>query len=484
MKNEKEIKASSENSSEELESVLDKTDNYNEEQLENELEKLAETFRNELKKAKEQGDSEASETEVVDEKNNAIPKEELCECCGERKKDTSISANYRYCSECRELMKRYPVNFASVIIAVAIVLVAILGVKGFLDDFEGYNATRLAKEADNENKRFSAVQYYDEAIAFFDEKDIVPKKLYKDSAINVLSALPDNISSFMDTSDRLSKAFSETEANLPIYKGYKDLNDTALNMYNTFIAFRTIISNSEYSNVPVDDKEKINEIYNEIGALADKEYTIDSLNGEKVTVTYDETMVLFTQYIIAYNFENYDKAYECLETLWEISPEFVQLYGYDFAVTEIQYGNFKNATKIAKALEANNVEDSSVYVIYAFSERMQGNYEKALKYADKGLLLNSKDPDLYKQKAIALMLEGKTEEAVKEIETGLAYGEYNDMYFTYLVAVTEAGDEEKASSIKETLKQSAIQTPEKVQKYLDGKLTVKQLFTEGTGDVR
>ena len=34
MKDEKEIKDSSENSNEELESVLDKTDNYNEEQLE------------------------------------------------------------------------------------------------------------------------------------------------------------------------------------------------------------------------------------------------------------------------------------------------------------------------------------------------------------------------------------------------------------------------------------------------------------------
>ena len=48
---------------------------------------------------------------------------------------------------------------------------------GFITDFDGYNSARLAKEADSENKRFSAVEYYDKAIAFFDEKEIVPKKL-------------------------------------------------------------------------------------------------------------------------------------------------------------------------------------------------------------------------------------------------------------------------------------------------------------------
>ena len=96
LKDEKEINTSSDNSNEELEASLDKTENYEEDQLNDELEKLAETFRKELNKAKEQGAVKIGEVAVVDENDNAIPKEELCDCCGERRKDISISANYQY----------------------------------------------------------------------------------------------------------------------------------------------------------------------------------------------------------------------------------------------------------------------------------------------------------------------------------------------------------------------------------------------------
>ena len=86
MKDEKEMNSSNENE-ESLEASLDKTEDYEQNQLNDELEKLAETFRVELKKPKESGDIKVSDKEVVDENDNAIPEEELCECCGERRKD-------------------------------------------------------------------------------------------------------------------------------------------------------------------------------------------------------------------------------------------------------------------------------------------------------------------------------------------------------------------------------------------------------------
>jgi len=483
LKDEKEINASSEKSNEEIESELDKTENYEEEQLKDELEKLAETFRTELEKAKEQGAVKISENEVVDEHNNIIPKEELCECCGERKKDTSVSQNYAYCKECRELMKHYPINFVSVIIALAVILVAALGVSGFITDFDGYNNAYLARKADSENKKNSAVEYYDAAISFFDEMDVVPKKLYKDSAIDVFSTLPKGVASFKDVSERINNALFEFEAKLPLYKSYKDLSDNALIMYDTFNAFYAILGNTEYSNITVDDKDKINEIYNEIGALTDKEYTIESLNGNKETVTYDKSAILFSQFMFAYTYSDYDKAYECLKTLWETAPEFIQMYGYELAIIEVQYGNYKDAVKVADAMKVNNAEDSSPYVIYAYNERMKGNNEKAIKNVESGLLIDGTNPDLYRQKGIALMLEGEIDEAIKVLETGLSYGEYGVLYYTYLVAVTEKGDEEKIKTINDALEKAELKAPERVQKYLDGKLTLKQLFAEGTGDI-
>ena len=484
MKDEKEMNTSPEKSNEELEATLDKTDEYAEEELHDELEKLAETFRNELNKAKEQGSVKIGDVAVVDEHNNVIPQEELCECCGERRKDTSVSANYQFCSECREKMKRYPISLVSAFISIVVIVIGVAGVGGFITDFSGYNSARLAKNADSENKKFSAVEYYDKAISFFDEKDVVPKKLYKDSASVVFDTLPSGVASFNDVAERLENSVTEFEAKLPIYKSYKDLRDKALVMYNTFSAFYTTLNNVEYGTFDENDKETIKKVYDDIGALADKEFTIDSMTGgDDETVTYDKAGVLFSQFMFAYAYSDYDSAYEAISALWENYPEYIQMFGYEFAVIEIQSGNYKNALKIAEAVKANNAEDSSPYVVYAYCERMKGNFDKAIKYSEDGIALDSQNPDLYRQKGIALMLKGDYSGAKKEFETGLSISEYGVLYYTYLVALNELGDTETFEEIKSVLDNAGLTAPEKIQDYLDGKITVKQIFMEGTGDV-
>ena len=57
------------------------------------------------------------------------------------------------------------------------------------------------------------------------------------------------------------------------------------------------------------------------------------------------------------------------------------------------------------------------------------------------------------------------------------------MYYTYLIIANEAGDTKKVEEIQKILTDAKVETPEKVQKYLDGKLSYKKLFTEGTGDI-
>lgn len=484
MKDEKEMNASPEKSNEELEATLDKTEEYAEEELHDELEKLAETFRNELNKAKEQGSVKIGDVAVVDEHNNVIPKEELCECCGERRKDTSVSENYQFCSECREKMKRYPISLVSVFIAVVVIVIAIAGVGGFITDFSGYNSARLAKNADSENKKFSAVEYYDKAITFFDENDVVAKKLYKDSALAVFDTLPSGVASFNEVAERLENSVTEFEAKLPVYKSYKDLRDKALIMYNTFTAFYTTLNNVEYGTFDADDKETIKKVYNDIGALADKEFTISSMTGgDDETVTYDKAGVLFSQFMFAYAYSDYDSAYEAISALWENYPEYIQMFGYEFATIEIQSGNYKNALKIAEAVKANNAEDSSPYVIYAYCERMKGNFDKAIKYSDEGVELDSQNPDLYRQKAIALMLKKDFDGAKKELETALSISEYGVLYCTYIIALNELGDTEGVKEVQTILDNAGLENPEKVQNYLDGKLTVKEIFMEGTGDI-
>ena len=63
-------------------------------------------------------------------------------------------------------------NKKSVVIAVVMIVIAVTGVSSFLTDFTGYNSAYLAKKAESENQKKSAVEYYDSAISYFDEKDI------------------------------------------------------------------------------------------------------------------------------------------------------------------------------------------------------------------------------------------------------------------------------------------------------------------------
>ena len=481
MKDEKDFKASAAEAEEKIEAELDKSEDYEQQRLNEELEKLAETFRAEMKKAKEENKNVFDELEA--EEKSGIPKEELCECCGKRKKDTSVSENYPYCTECREGMKKYPFNISSLVTAIAIVVVAVFGVLGFVTDFNGYNLARAAKEADRNNEKYTAVENYVAACTIFEEKAVVPKLLYRESAENIFATLPEGVKSFYQITEIIDSSMSPVEAKLPIFKGYIDLRNRAATMYSTFNSFYGIYNNMEYAGLTPEDKENVLKLYNEIAALKDKELTIEDVNGDELTVIHDEAAVLFSQFMFAYSFGQHELAYESLKELDEKYPELISMYGYELAVLDIQSGNFKSANSLAKRVMEVNKEDSSAYDIYVYSYRMKGDYDKSIAFADLGLEVDPANSDLYRQKAITLLLKGEKKEALAVIEEGLALGDYPIMQCICLIIANENGDTKKVEEMKSKLDEYKIELPEKVQKYLAGELSYKKLFTEGTGDI-
>ena len=481
MKDEKNSNPSASEAEEKIEAKLDKSEDYEQQQLNEELEKLAETFRAEMKKAKEGKESVLDELGVKDDLG--IPKDELCECCEKRKRDTSVSEDYPYCSVCREGMKKYPFNVSSIVTAIAIVVVAVFGVLGFITDFEGYNLAKAAKEADRNNEKYTAVENYVAACTIFEEKAVVPKLLYRESAENIFVTLPNGVSSLYQVTEIIDSSMSSIEASLPIFKGYIDLRNKAATMYGTFNSFYAICNNVEYSTLTSEDKDQVLKLYNEIDALIGKEFTIEDVNGDDLTVAYDEAAVLFSRFICAYSFDMNDKAYESLKELDEKHPELISMYGYELAVLNIQSGNFKAANSLAKRLVELNKEESSAYDIYTYSYRMKGDYDKSIAFADLGLEVDPANMDLYRQKAITLLLKGEKKEALAVIEEGLALGESPLMQCICLIIANENGDAKKVEEMKSKIDEYGIDLPEKVQKYLAGELSYKKLFTEGTGDI-
>ncbi len=479
MKDEKELKSSAAEAEEIIEAELNKSVDYEQQRLNEELEKLAETFRTEMQKARDEGEKFFDE----DEDDNGIPKEELCECCGKRARDTSVSEDYAYCAECREAMKKYPFNMSSIVTAIAVVIVAVFGILGFVTDFEGYFLAKNAKDANRNDEKNTAVENYVAACTVFEEKAVVPKLLYRESAENIFSTLPEGVKSFYHVTEIIDSSMNPVEAKLPIFKGYMDLRNRAATMYATFNAFYAIYNNMEYTGLTPEDEEKVLKLYNEIDALNGKELTIEDVNGDEITVTHDEAAILFSKFMFAYSFGQHEKAYECLKALDENYPELISMYGYELAVLEIQSGNFKDANSLAKRLITLNKEDSSTYDIYAYSYRMKGDYDKSVAFADLGIEMEPSNTDLYRQKAIALLLKGDKREALTVIEEGIAQGDYPIMQCVCIIIANENGDTKKVEEMKAKLDEYNIELPEKVQKYLAGELSYKKLFTEGTGDI-
>lgn len=474
--------------------VMEKTANYNKEDLEKELDNLADIFRNELQKNKDQGDNEQialDAVELIQQLDDEIgvekiPEKELCHCCGQRKRDTSVSESYEYCAECREAMKHYPIGFQNFIILIAVVAAAVFAVMSFTENYSGYNTYLKAKDYVNAGKSTTAISYYDKAIDAFGENNTLAKKLYLESAYLVYKTMPEGATSMSDVVSRIETAISKTESKFVIYSGDVEIRNRALLMNKTLSECYSVLNSEDYSSTDDIDDEAYNGIIAKLEELVGQTFSISSIGSSTadITATYDEALIDFTKYMVSYSLEKYDEAYTYLKEMKSASPSYLWLYGYELAVVDVQRGNVDEARELAELLYNNNKENASAYSVYSFVERMAGNFEASLDWAEKGVKAVPGDADLYRMQAIAYIVSSDYTNAAKALKTGITYDEYGVIYETYLVVANETDNDALFKEIKTKITDDlGLKLSDRVQSYLDGKITAKQMFTEGTGDV-
>ena len=468
-------------------SAIDKSQEYSDKALDDELEKLAETFRQELKKAQAMTEEELIKNGIIiqqyEDDEGVIPEEELCKCCGEQRRDKKYGENYEYCKNCREAMRNYPLNISGIITLAAMVFVAVVSVFGFASDFSVYNTIRKADEYLSQNKKYSALTLYDEAITTLDSADIVAKRLYLKTAEIVYDTMPDATYSFEDVNYRIESALSDFEMKLPVYAGYKALNKEALTMLGTINEFYTIVNSEEFADHDIKNDEQYEELMTEIGSIIDKQVSITYRDKTIESVPADEAIVRFCQYMLAYSAEKYEDSYQYMNVVYELTPSRLWLYAYELGITELQKGDFEKAEAFANALYNENKDLLDGYVLYSSIERMKGNPKKAIKWADEGIKEISESAELYRLKAMALACDGDYEEAKKAVDKGLEKQQYSYIYMVALIIENELGNEERVEEIKDTMEESELEISDKIKEYLKGKITAEEIFTEGTGDV-
>ncbi len=459
-------------------------DEYTKSELDVELEKLAQTFRDELKKAQEMSDEEFEE--VYADEQGIITEAELCECCGERRKDKSRGDSYQYCSVCRENMKLQPLGFQNILVAVVLLIVAISSVITFTNDFYAYDLLYKAEKAQKECKLDTALSYYNGVITELKDTQIIPKKALFESADIIYKTMDDGMNSMSAVTAYIDTALTDLESKLPIYASTAELREECSVLMGTMQKFYEIADKEEYAQYDPENQEMYEAVMTEIGSIIDSEISVVSADGKTTKMLpASEAVVRFCQYIFAYSSEHFDDSYKYMLETEKLAPEFLWLYAYDLGVAELQDGNFAKAKELAEALLNQNIENADAYILYSSAERLYGRPEKSLAWANKGLEYCPDNAELMRYKAVTLCVQGEYEEAKKVIDLAISEQKYALLYFTAIVIENELGNTETVNSHKETLKEYEIEEyPKRLQNYLNGKITALELFTEGTGEVQ
>ncbi len=455
---------------------------FSNDELNDELERLAETFRQELKKAQEMSDEEFEE--VYADEFGVITEDELCACCGERRRDKSFGEHYEYCAECRASMKKYPLSIQGILMAIVFVGLAVFSVITFSSDFKCYDYGYKAEKNLKSNKITSAITNYDYCIYAFKEKDINAQRMYINCAEAVFETMDNGINSMSFVSQLIEDTLSDKQSNSPLYASTMALYEENKLLYATMQEFYTVLENEEYADYEPGNTEMYEKIMADIEAVAEKELSIVSLDGDTTKmVKADEAMVRFCQYMFAYSSKEYEESLAYMRLVRELAPDYYWLYGYELGMAELQYGNAEQARQLAKEMMSQNAESTDAYSLNSAIDRLTGKYDNAVNWANKGIEIVSDDAELYRYKALALVAKGELEEAQTAVNSALEIQEYALGYFTAMVIENELGNDDTVKEYEELLEEQGVELTDKLNNYFKGKITAKQMFTEGTGDV-
>lgn len=468
--------------------AIDKTNEYSDKALDDELEMLAQTFRQELKKAQAMSEEELVKSGIViqqyEDDDGVIPEEELCKCCGEQRRDKTFGENYEYCRSCREAMRRYPLSVPGIITLAAMVFIAVVSVLSFVADFNVYNTVREGDKYLAENKMYSALDSYNGAISAFEDKEILAKKLYLRSIKIIYNTMPDGVYSMSELVEKIGIALTGFEAQLPIYSDYEEIHQEAQVLYGTMNEFYNVLNDEKYIEYDFENEKQYQEVMTAIGSIIDKQVTVLSIDKKtSQLVSTSEAMVRFCQYMFAYSNGYYDDSYQYMNAVYEIKPQYLWLYAYELGMAELQRGDTEKAELLADVLYNNNAELPDAYSLKSTICRLSGNTRQAIEWADKGLAISQGNSELYRTKAMALVVKGDYEKAKEAVDTAFENDAYGLLCMTAIVIENELGNDERVKELKDLLKENNVALSEKTKNYLKGKISAQEMFTEGTGDV-
>lgn len=441
---------------------LDPETGLDPEKLESELNDLKDLVQGEIDKMMEENpDSTWKEIvkEAKDKKaNRGKETVKFCECCGEN----IIDEDETYCEECLNTMRHYPFVWWKILIPIFAVITLVLAFSYFAISYPVFSETVAANKLADSGKLTSALAAYDNINAEIKVTD----KNFGNRYLKYQVAIYEKLG--VDAYEDLSKFIDQNFKGSDLKKFY---NKSVLNAKNKISSFENLYSVFE-------------EVYN--GSKNYSEFS-DAYDKKVEGTDYDPAQIYYYKYYAANVYgEGISVLRENVEKIKEVDPDAKSLYLPLFAEIALNEQKYDDMLKYAEELSKVNSESPYVYLYKAVSHRFQGDFDTASKVCDDGLKIDGTNTLLNYQKAVICLLQDKQSEAYSYACTAYEYADTVNSYLSaaslYSLCAQLEGDTEVNEAIVEEVSDYGYGFANEIQEILDGKLTVKELFTEGKGD--
>ncbi|MGN1418118.1 MAG: tetratricopeptide repeat protein [Acutalibacteraceae bacterium] len=457
-----------------------------EDALNTELEQIRDMFQKELDNAKNSDNSdmliqeldEIEEEADEPEQKQPDPKD-LCQCCGEKIRDTSFGDDYPYCSDCRELMKANPINSLGIIALIVMIFIAGFSLSRAVVNVSSWNDLLDANISYTEGKYVDAASQYQAYLQSADTSDGISV-----NAVKNLSRIYASLSYYSYAQQTVDSYFPASRLKLPWNKEFSSYND----LYEQMQAAQTIVTDNfedVLSGVDFDYEESLEK--------ADKliEENKKDENCGKFTLAYLE----YAKYIImSSNGDSYEKQLEQLKKVEETDAgQLPLLYYTDILSVYSNMGDTENAKVYFDKLMEINKQDTYTYTYYANAFRFcdKPDADKMLEIAQEAAKNSSANtfPYYYKTYTVAYLLQEKYDEAYTNFELYLqnlqSYGGSAGVadYNLYALCALAAGEEDTYNQIKTMFEDNGMEISSLIQKYEKGKLTMTEVLTDKGGEI-
>lgn len=484
-----------------------------ENELNEELENIRDLFQQELDAAKDENDTtyESPTGEILiqsledmgmsfysddnssdgetSHEDDIIDEEDLCQCCGEKRRNKERGEDYPYCEDCRTLMLKNPLNFIGVLVTILVFLVAGLSVGLMVSNINEYSSL-IEAETNYEAKNLSsaAVGYIEYARAADSEG------VFSRAAIKHLVDVMTRMGYYNYAKQYAEQFFNEEQLDLP---WNNDLSE--------ILAYCDELEATDtYINENIGEFIKTEE-YDE--AIKKIEKLIkDNEKGSEEGVTYNRIYLEYIKYILL-DRNNSDQQ-ELIDTLLAVKELDEKEFGgknnwiyMSFLIRQYaKIGDIESAKKYFDLSMDVNKQDVNSYIYladaYRFSLSKDSSKEDISAAASEITKLasdceasydsNFNYPSYYRIGAIADLLNGKAEDAFTKMDSYLNESGGNispNDFNLYAICAVEAGKDEEYKQVKNYFESGGYSLSKSVSKLENGKTTVYDILIDKEGEI-